>query len=142
MRQSFYILVDRDNLLEILVLSVTEDGVVNNDAVHGSVVVRFDEAVLKELAVDFAQVKCEATTMRLVSGFHPTFSQRLSHGRGEYRLMDALTFQHKSCLSILRIPSRQDLRWRGSQRVAACAESCSDHRALRPEDPWRCCSQG
>jgi hypothetical protein len=60
MRQSFNILVDGDNLLQILVLAVAEDGVVDNYTVHGRVIVRFDEAVLKKFAIDFAQVKCEA----------------------------------------------------------------------------------
>jgi hypothetical protein len=84
MRQSFNILVDRDNLLQILVLAVAEDGVVDNYTVHGRVIVRFDEAVLKKFAIDFAQVKCEATATTLAGGFYPTSNQGLSLGRSEH----------------------------------------------------------
>jgi hypothetical protein len=49
-----------------LVLAVAEDGVIDNYAVNGRVVVRFNEAVLEKFAIDFAQVKCEATITALV----------------------------------------------------------------------------
>lgn len=61
MRQALDILVDGDNLLQVLVLSVAEDGVVDDDAVDGGVIVRIDEAVFEELAVYFAQVERKAT---------------------------------------------------------------------------------
>jgi hypothetical protein len=65
MRQALDILVDGHDLLEVLVLSVAEDGVVYDYAVDGRVVVRVDEGVFEGLAVDFAQVECEATTATL-----------------------------------------------------------------------------
>jgi hypothetical protein len=42
-------------------LSVAEDGVVDDYAVDGGVIVGFDEAVFEEFAVDFAEVEFEAT---------------------------------------------------------------------------------
>ena len=84
MRQPLNILVNRDNLLEILVLAVAEDGVVNDYAVNSRVIVCFDEAVLKKFAIDFAQVKSEATITALVGGIHPACNHRHSYGRSEY----------------------------------------------------------
>lgn len=54
MRQTLDIFVDRNNLLEILVLSVAEDGVVDYYAVDGVVVVCINERVFEGFAVDFA----------------------------------------------------------------------------------------
>ena len=54
------ILVDGDDLLQVLVLAVAEDGVVDDDAVDGGVGVGVDEGVFEELAVDFAQFESEA----------------------------------------------------------------------------------
>ena len=43
-------------------MPVAEDGIVDDYAVDGGVVVRFDKAVLEEFAVDLAEVECEATS--------------------------------------------------------------------------------
>jgi hypothetical protein len=48
-------------LLEVLVLPVAEDGVVDDYAVDGGVVVCVDQGVFEEFAVDFAEVEGEAT---------------------------------------------------------------------------------
>lgn len=53
MRESLYILVDGNNLLQVLILAVAEDGVVDDDAVYGGVVVCVDQSIFEELAVDF-----------------------------------------------------------------------------------------
>jgi hypothetical protein len=42
MRQTLYILVDRDDLLQVLVLTVAKDGIIDDYAVDGVVVVRID----------------------------------------------------------------------------------------------------
>jgi hypothetical protein len=42
-------------------LTIAEDGVVDYYAVDRVVVVRIDEGVFKQLAIDFSQVKSEAT---------------------------------------------------------------------------------
>lgn len=62
MRQTLDILVNGDNLLQILVLSIAKYRVVDNDAVHFVVVVRVDEGVFEEFAVDFTEIKSETTT--------------------------------------------------------------------------------
>lgn len=61
MREALDVLVDGDDLLQVLVLAVAEDGVVDDDAVDVAVVVRVDEGVFEEFAVDFAEFECEAT---------------------------------------------------------------------------------
>lgn len=61
MRKTFDILAKGDDLLEVLVLTGTEDGVVDYYAVDFGVVVRVDEGVFKKLAIDFAELKCEPT---------------------------------------------------------------------------------
>jgi hypothetical protein len=63
MGETLDIFVNGDNLLEVLVLSTAEDGVVDDYAVDGGVVVRFDEAVFEEFAIDFAEVECKPTIM-------------------------------------------------------------------------------
>lgn len=61
MRKTFDILAKGDDLLEVLVLTGTEDGIVDYYAVDFGVVVRVDEGVFKKLAIDFAELKCEPT---------------------------------------------------------------------------------
>jgi hypothetical protein len=60
-REALDIFVDGHNLLQVLILTVPEDGIVDDYAVHGRVVVRVDEGVLEKFAVDFAELKGEAT---------------------------------------------------------------------------------
>jgi hypothetical protein len=60
-RKTFDILVDGDDLLQVLVLAVAEDGVVDDDAVDFVVVVCVDEGVFEEFAVKFAELECEPT---------------------------------------------------------------------------------
>lgn len=61
MRKTFDILAKGDDLLEVLVLTGTEDGVVDYYAVDFGVVVRVDEGVFEKLAIDFAELKREPT---------------------------------------------------------------------------------
>lgn len=61
MRETLDVLVDGDDLLQVLVLSVAEDRVVNDDAVYFVVVVRVDEGILEKFAIDFAKLEREAT---------------------------------------------------------------------------------
>jgi hypothetical protein len=70
MRQALDIFVNGHDLLEVLVLSVAEDGVVDDYAIDGVVVVGVNEGVFEEFAVDFAEVEGEATA-RLLALAHP-----------------------------------------------------------------------
>jgi hypothetical protein len=53
-RKTFDILIDGNDLLKVLVLSVAEDGVVDDDAVDFVVVVCVDKGVFEEFAVKLA----------------------------------------------------------------------------------------
>lgn len=61
MREAFDVFLDGDDLLEVLVLAVGKDGVVDYYAVDFGVVVRVNESVLEEFAVDFSELESEAT---------------------------------------------------------------------------------
>lgn len=61
MRQAFDIFANVYDLLQVLVLSIAKDGVVDDDAVDGVVVVGIDDGVLKEFAVDLSKLEREAT---------------------------------------------------------------------------------
>jgi hypothetical protein len=139
MRQTLNVLVDRDNLLEVLILSVAKDWVVDNYAVYLVVVVRIDEGVLEEFTVDFAEVESKATTLR-------SALKSLGNHNKERKycceLTSVLTFQYKSCLSTQHIHEQRDRSSKGNRRGAAFAQSCSSHPSLPPKDFWQCCWQG
>lgn len=59
--QAFHVLGHVDNLLQVLVLSVVEDWVVNNDAVDGVVSVGGQDGFFDVVAGDFAERILEST---------------------------------------------------------------------------------
>lgn len=90
-------------------MPVSEDRVVDYYAVDAIVVVRVDEGVLEEFAVNFAEVKSEATTATLASVFVQIFwIQRITRSRESSKSKNMLTFQYMFCLSILRTLEQQD----------------------------------
>jgi hypothetical protein len=109
-------------------LTIAEDGVVDDYAVDGVVVVGVDEGVFEEFAVDFAEVEGEAT------GRVSTYSHEMpQYSMGESsKSTNMLTFQYKSFPSILRTRGRQGQSSRGSQQAAVCVRSCLDHLSPPP----------
>ena len=63
MGEAFDIFGDVYDLLQVLILSVAEDGIVHDDAVDFGIVVRIDDGVLEEFAIDFSELECEATIL-------------------------------------------------------------------------------
>ena len=59
--EALYVLAHIHDLLEILILPVTEDGVVHYDAVHFVVVVGFDECIFKIFSIYFSKLEAEST---------------------------------------------------------------------------------
>lgn len=60
-RKALYILVDGDNLLQVLVLTIAKDGIVDDDTVDLVVFVRVNESFLKQLTIYLAELESEAT---------------------------------------------------------------------------------
>lgn len=61
--QALDVLIGGDNLLQVLVLPVAEDGVVDHNAIDFGIVVGVDQSVFELLAVNFTQLVGEATVM-------------------------------------------------------------------------------
>ena len=59
--KTFDIFIDGDDLLQILVLAVTENWIVDDDAVDSGVIVGVDQSVFQKLTVDLTELEIEAT---------------------------------------------------------------------------------
>jgi len=122
MRQTLNILVDGYNLLEVLILSIAENRVVDNYAVHLVVVVCIDEGVLEEFTVDLTEVESEATTPRLALNSMENIEM------GKIIVVNqVLTFQYTSCPSTQHTHEQRDRSSKGSRRGVAFARSYSSH---------------
>jgi hypothetical protein len=66
--EAFDIFADVDDLLEVLILSVSEDGVVDHYAIDLVIVVGFEDSLFKLLTIYLSEFKAESTanTMSLV----------------------------------------------------------------------------
>ena len=65
--EAFDVFGDVDDLLEVLVLAVAEDGVVDYYAVDFVICICVDDCIFEEFAVDFAELEGEATSPLLAS---------------------------------------------------------------------------
>lgn len=61
MTEPLDILADVRDLLQILILTIIEDGVIQYDAINGVVLIGSEDMLFEIFAVDFAQLEFEAT---------------------------------------------------------------------------------
>lgn len=61
MTEPLDILADVRDLLQILILTIIEDGVIHYDAINGVVLIGSEDMLFEIFAVDFAQLEFEAT---------------------------------------------------------------------------------
>jgi hypothetical protein len=59
--EAFDIFADVDDLLEVLILSISEDGVVNHYAIDLIIVVGIEDSLFKLLTIYLSEFKAEST---------------------------------------------------------------------------------
>jgi hypothetical protein len=69
MTKTFYVFGDINNLLEVLVLSVVEDGIVDDDTINGRVVVASQDCLLNVVLSDSTEGILEVAERGVVSEF-------------------------------------------------------------------------
>lgn len=78
MTKPFYVLGDINNLLEVLVLSVIEDGIVDDDTINGRVVVASQDCLLNVILSDSLEGILEVAERWAVSEFQSRKQHRRS----------------------------------------------------------------
>lgn len=111
--ETFYVLGEGHCLLDVTVLLVVAgpDGIVDDDAVYGVVLVGADDGFLENFLVYLAEIKCETT-----AGLGQDWCSLYSFIGGWACL---LTSPRRSSWTIPHTERQQDHRWPGKPRVLA-----------------------